>query len=50
MNWDGLITVPGVRVVVPTWQFGGRIPAEVLLVGIVERAVVLCVSSEKNFL
>ena len=41
---DGLVAVAGIRIVVPARQLRGRVTAEVLLVRVVERVVVLGVA------
>ncbi len=47
VNGNGLVTVTGVRVVIPPWQLRGRVTAKVLLVWVVERVAVLGVTSGK---
>ena len=44
VNRDGLVAVAGIRIVVPARQLRGRVAAEVLLVRVVERVVVLGVA------
>ncbi len=48
VNRNGLVTVTGVRIVIPPWQLRGRVTAKVLLVRVVERVAVLGVTSGKN--